>query len=281
MLKLFTGMALALTIGTALEAQCRTSDFPDPAGPVAAPTRPTESFPADPIQTGVVQLESGWTHTWYAGESSQNALPTMVRYGVWCNMELRWNANLYVSESNGSVTNTGFGDNSVGVQYRFVRESAHRPALAFAYSMKFPTADLSEGLGSGKRDQVFTLIASKTIRGFSVVVNASYFSIGQPLGGSDGKGEWTLAVSHTLKGRLGAEGEVFGDSRLNAANVGYTDSTWAFTYSVSRRVVIDAGTYVGLTSGPGAPGKSAFAGITYALAELYPARRPRMVANKN
>jgi outer membrane putative beta-barrel porin/alpha-amylase len=274
------GIVLALTMAAALRAQCKESDFPDPAGPVAAPTRPTESFPGDPVQTGVLQLESGFTHTWDPHGSSQNDLPTMVRFGVWCGVELRWNANVYASDTASSVTNRGFGDNYLGGQYRFVRESAHMPSLAFGYTIKFATANAFEGLGSGKRDHIYTLMAGKTIHGFSILMNASYFSIGQPAGGSNGKGEWTLAVSHALKGRLGAVGEVYRDSRLNAANVGYTDSTWAFTYNVSRRVVIDLGTYVGLTSGAGAPGKSAFAGVTYAIANLYPPR-PRLVATKD
>jgi hypothetical protein len=274
------GIALALTIGSSLRAQCKDSDFPNASGLVAAPTRPTESFPGDPIQTGVVQLESGWTHTWDSGGSSQDAVPTMLRYGIWCNAELRWNANLYASDTTSAVTDRGFGDNFLGGQYRYVRESKYVPSLAFGYAIKFPSANSSEGLGSGKRDHAFTLMAGKTIRGFSILMNASYFSIGQPTGGRNGKGEWTLAVSHSLKGRLGAVGEVYRDSRLNAANAGYTNSTWALTYNVSRRVVIDCGAYVGLTSGPGAPGKAAFAGITYAIANLYPAR-PHLVANKD
>src|SRR5262249_8243982 len=68
------------------DAQCRDPDFPDASGPVAAPTRPTESFPSDPLQTGVVQLESGWTQTWISSESFQSAVPTMFRFGAWCNL---------------------------------------------------------------------------------------------------------------------------------------------------------------------------------------------------
>lgn len=196
----------------------------------------------------------------------------MMRYGAWCNLELRWSANTYLSSSNPSGTASGFGDNSFGGEYRFVRESAHVPSLALGYTAKFPTADSATGLGSGKTDHMATLMAAKTIHGFSLVSNACYFSIGQPHGGNNSRGEVTLAVSHSLKGKFGAVGEVYYDSRLNQANVSFANSTWALTYNVSPRVVIDSGAYLGLTSGPGAPGRSVFMGLTYAVGSYY---RPR------
>lgn len=270
----------ALTMPAKSQAQCKDSDFPEPGKLTAVPTRPTESFPADPIQAGVLQYESGWTHSWNSGASSQTALPSMIRFGAWCNLELRWSANTFLSNSDPSATASGFGDNFLAGQYRFVRESTHVPSMALSYTVKLPTADSAVGLGSGKTDHMISLLVSKTIRGFSLSANACYFSIGQPQGGNDAKGEWTLVVSHSLKGKLGAEAEVYHDSRLNSANVSFTNSTWALTYNLSPRVVIDSGAYVGLTSGPGAPGRSVFVGLTYAVGSLYHPRHNRATVNE-
>ncbi len=261
-----------LALPSKSRAQCADSDFPEPGRLTAAPTRPTESFPADPIQAGVLQYESGWTHSWISGDSSQNALPSMIRYGIWCNLEIRWNANAYLRDTSGSATSAGFGDNFFGGQYRIVRESSHVPSIALGYTLKFPTADPVAGLGSGKTDHMLTMMVGKTVHGFSVISNLCYFSIGQSTGGNNARSELTLAVSHSLKGKLGAVGEVYHDSRLNSANVAFTNSTWALTYNLRPRVVIDAGTYQAFNSGPGVPGRSVFVGLTYAVGSFYKPR---------
>jgi hypothetical protein len=45
--------------------------------------------------------------------------------------------------------------------------------------------------------------------------------------------------------------------------------TWALTYGVNRKLLMDAGAAMGFNSGLGTPGNAAFVGITYAFGTLY------------
>ena len=128
-------------------------------------------------------------------------------------------------------------------------------------------ADYS-GLGTGKTDHFVIVMGSKNIGKYFVPANISYFAIGQPDNSKHSRGEWTFAVSRRLKSSLSA-GEIYGDSRLDEMNVPFTTSTWALTCGVNRKLVLDAGAVIGLTSGLGPPGNAAFVGITYAFGTLY------------
>jgi len=282
-MSLFRPLSLSsfLLAWVSLFAQLGYADCPpaEPGGLTAYPTRPTESFPADPIAPGVLQVESGWSHTWATQDAAQSLFGTMLRFGAWCNLEVRWNVNAYSSLDTPSAFHSGFGDNFLGGQYRLVREGSRRPSISLGYTAKFPSADPSAGLGSGKMDHAVTLMLGKTVHGFSFSSNFSYFSIGQPAGGNRAKGEGTLAISHTLKGKWGIIAEVFGDSSPSSASPAYVNSTWAITYILRPRIVLDSGSYVGFTTGPGSPGTSYFIGITYAVGTLFhPVVSPRPVA---
>ena len=63
------------------------------------------------------------------------------------------------------------------------------------------------GLGSGQSDQMVMLLLGKTVKKFSIVMNANYFAIGQPGSHYDHKSEWTLEVSRPLKGHWGVLGK--------------------------------------------------------------------------
>ena len=216
-----------------------------------------------------MQTEFGVTHSWLPDSSSQLAMSNLVKLGVWCNVEVRWSANVFLHNSFPSSSVSGFGDNFLSGQYRFHRESRLAPSLALGYTAKFPSANPIAGLGSGQVDQVAMFMAGKTIARTSFVSNVNLFFIGQTASGAARKTEWTLNASRPVKGPWGILGEVYYDSHLNAANAAYWNSTWGVTYSFSPRLILDAGAYVPFTRGPGAPGKSAFFGVTYALGRLY------------
>lgn len=262
-----------------LSAQCKDSDFPGRDGITAMPSRPVESSSPDPIPVGVTQVESGLAHSWVTSDSSQFALSNLIKMGPWCNVEVRWSAGTFLRDTSTSTIQSGFGDNFLAAQYRFHRESANLPSMAAGYMVKFASADRAAGLGSGYRDHMVMLLFGKTIKKFSVVVNANYFAIGAGNGHYDNKTELTFDASRPLKGRWGAIAEIYYDSHLNAANAAYGNSTWALTYTLNPRLIFDGGAYLGLSNGPGVPGNSVFFGVTYALGSLYhkPGRAPRPV----
>jgi hypothetical protein len=260
---------ISLTIVLSLYAmpalsRCGESD----TGIAASPSRPIESSSPDPVRTGVAQVELGYTRTFFQSGGGQNGIPNLLKLGLWCDTEVRWSTSALFSVPNGGATSSGIGDQYFAAQYRFVHEARRRPSTAIGYSFKAPTARPSDGLGSGFADHALTLMLGKTVHGFSTVANATCFFIGES-GGSSTKGEWTLATTHALKGRYSMTAEFFGDSGLNRANQPYAVSTWVLSYGRSPRLVFDLGGNVALSSGPGAPGHSVFAGVTYAFANVY------------
>jgi len=233
---------------------------------VANPNRPTVADPADITQYGVLELEYGWDRVRPGGDVTQTSFGGLLKFGLLCDIELRWTTTSFLSQTEGSDTHRGFGDNWLGPQVRFYRQTAHVPSLAFSYAVKVPSA--SDALGSGRVDHAFTFFASKDIAHFHFDFNASQFLIGRPNAtGFDKNQQLNLAFSHTVRGNLLFTGEFYGNTRLNQGTPGFASSLWALTYAVTPRLVIDAGFEAGLTSG--GPHRHAFVGATYSIANLY------------
>jgi Putative MetA-pathway of phenol degradation len=275
-------LLLALTIAPALSrGQCRDTDFPSREGIAAAPSRPVESSSPDPIGVGVYEIETGFTRGWGSGGVSQYALTNLGKLGAWCNVEVRWSANSFLRNASDAANNSGFGDNYLTAQYRFHRESAKLPSVAFAYMEKFPSADAGLGLGSGFHDHMYMLLFGKTVGKVAIITNANYFVIGTGSHHHDEKAEFTLEASRPLRGKWSAIGEVYYDSHLNGTNAAFGNSTWALSYTMNPRLVFDGGAYVALSTGTSAPPNAIFFGVSYAPGALYGRpRAPRKVAEE-
>src|SRR5262244_2001786 len=64
----------------------------------ANPNRPTVANPADITQYGVLELEYGWDRLWPAAGVDQMSLGGLVKFGLLCHVELRWNTVEYKSQ---------------------------------------------------------------------------------------------------------------------------------------------------------------------------------------
>lgn len=240
----------------------------------ANPNRPTVANPADITQYGVLELEYGWDRFWQSDTSHQTDLAGLLKFGLLCDLELRWNTTSFLSQTSDGVTESGFGDNWIGPQLRIYKQTKHVPTLSFAYGVKIPSASNEKGLGSGRVDHFVTFLASKDIAKIHFDFNATHFWIGRPqTGGFDQNDQINLAFSFFIHGPLEFTGELYGDTALNAANPSYASSLWAFGYVVKPRLVIDGGFEGGLTDG--GPHRHVFAGATYSIANLYPGWRHR------
>ena len=238
----------------------------------ANPNRPTVANPADITQYGVLELEYGWDRLWPEGGVHQTSIGGLLKFGMLCDVELRWNTTSFLSQSDASGTHRTFGDNWIGPQIRVYKQTKRVPTLAFAYAVKIPSATTEDGLGSGRVDHSFTFLASKDVAHFHFDFNATHFLIGRRgAGGFDQNDQLNLAFSRTIRGGLQFTGEFYGDTRLNQATPGFASSLWALTYTVAPRLVIDGGFEAGLSSG--GPHRHVFAGFTYSIANLYPGWR--------
>ena len=248
----------------------------------ANPNRPTVAAPADITQYGVLELEYGWDQIWPEGNSDQTSLGGLVKFGLLCDVELRWTTTSFISQEDDEGTQRGIGDNWIGPQIRIYKQTKLVPTLAFSYAVKIPSASARKDLGSGNVDHSVTFLASKDIAGIHFDFNATHFWIGEgsPRGFAQND-ELNLAFSHKIRGPLQFTGELYGDTELTSTTPGFASSLWALTYTVTPRLVIDAGFEAGLTSG--GPHRHAFAGLTWSIGNLYPGWRKRqrkMLENK-
>jgi hypothetical protein len=266
-------LAVCLAASTSVVAQWigkQTGCYADSM--VANPNRPTVANPADITQYGVLELEYGWDRVWPQEDAHQSSIGGLLKFGVLCDIELRWTTTSFLSQTDATGTHQGFGDNWVGPQIRFYKQTKRVPTLAFAYAIKIPSASTENGLGTGRVDHSFVFLASKDIAKFHFDFNLTHFLIGRQSGlGFDQNDQLNLAFSRAIRGRLQFTVEFYGDTRLNRNTPGFISSLWAPTYAISPRLVIDGGFEGGLTSG--GPHRHAFVGVTYSIANLYPGWR--------
>jgi len=237
----------------------------------ANPNRPTVANPADITQYGVLELEYGWDRLWPGVGVRQTSVGGLLKFGMLCDVELRWNTTSFLSQTDASGTHRSFGDNWLGPQIRVYRQTRRVPTLAFSYAVKIPSASTEAGLGTGRVDHQLTFLASKDIMHFHCDFNASQFLIGRPnASGFDRNQQLNLAFSHFIYRSLQFTGEFYGQTELNQTSPAFASTLWALTYTVFPRLVIDGGFESGLTSG--APRLHVFVGATYSIANLYPVR---------
>jgi hypothetical protein len=242
----------------------------------ANPNRPTVSNPAHVTQYGVLELEYGLDQLWLQEDiRSQTSFGGLLKFGLFCDIELRWNTTSFLSQTDATGTHNTFGDNWFGTEIRFHRQTTVLPTMAFSYELKLPTATTEYGLGTGRVDHSFTLGASEKLANFNFDFNLTQFLIGRTnFPGFDENQQLALAFAHPVYGGLQFVGEFYGDTQLNKTTAAFASSLWALTYTVVPRLVIDGGFESGLTSG--GPHRHAFIGFTYSIANLYQgARRHR------
>lgn len=239
---------------------------------VANPNRPTVSNPAHVTQYGVLELEYGWDRFWPEEHIHQTTLEGLLKFGLLCDVEFRWSTTSFLSQTDSTGSHHTFGDNWLGTEIRFHRQTTHLPTMAFSYALKIPSASTEDGLGTGRIDHSFTFGASEAIGGFNFDFNLTQYLIGRPsVSGFDQNQLMALAFLHSIHGALQFSGEFYGQTQLNKTTPAFASSLWALTYTVIPRLVIDGGFETGLTSG--GPHRHAFFGATYSIANLYPGWR--------
>jgi hypothetical protein len=240
----------------------------------ANPNRPTVTNPAHVTQYGVLELEYGWDRFWPEEGIHQTSFGGLLKFGMFCDIELRWNTTSFLSQTDASGTHQTFGDNWLGAEIRIHRQTRRLPTMAFTYAFKIPSAATESGLGTGRVDHSFTFGASENVAHFTLDFNFTQFLIGGPTAsGFDKNQQLAFAFSHAIHRGIGFAGEFYGDTELNKTTPGFASSLWALTYTILPRLVIDGGFEAGLTSG--GPHRHAFAGLTYSITNLYPGWRRR------
>jgi hypothetical protein len=127
------GLTVGLLLPINLAVQCPSA----PQGEIVAnANRSTVADPAEISELGVVELEYGWEHGWLPGAVRGNIFGALVKFSVACNLEIRWSPDTFITQGR----QRGIGDNWIGAQYRFRRQTARVPTLAASYALKIPSA---------------------------------------------------------------------------------------------------------------------------------------------
>lgn len=240
----------------------------------SVPSRPTVTSATDTTLCGVVEIEYGLERQWPGGGANRDDLSGGVRLGLTNNLDFHWSSGAFLHVMDGDGDRTGWGDTWLGLRYRFLEQTKHRPSLGVGYQAKVPSAGVTNGLGSGQVDHAPSFLVSKDIRGFHIDFNVLPLLAGRSDGtGFDHNLGFALSAAAPLTRRLGIVGEGYGYTALNQSNPAFASAMLGFTYQPQARLVLDTGLDVGVTSG--APTKRVFVGITYAVANVYSWMRSR------
>lgn len=227
------------------------------------PSRPGVANPAEIPEPGVLQLEFGYDSNFRSEDiRDAHSTPLTLRFSAAKRLLLEVNFDGFKSETDELTREraSGVGDTRVGFQFVALEEGEQRPALAFAYYAKIPTADAGKGLGTGRFDHKLVGLLSKKVGEADVDFNVAYLLVGkegEP--GWEHGGQGALSISRDFKNNFGFEAELSGQSHDDIQPRGVF-ALGALRYHVSRRLSFDAGARFGLN--PEASRFGLFAGMT-------------------
>jgi hypothetical protein len=265
---LLSTTSTASSTPSSTESSCFNSSF------ASVPSRPTVTSATDTTQCGVLELEYGLERQWPGGGSNRDDLTGGLRFGSTPKLDFHWSSGDFVHLMNADGDRTGYGDNWLGLKYRFVGQTKHRPGLGVFYDAKVPSASAALGLGSGKVDHSISFLASKDVRKFHFDFNVIQLLAGRPTAtGFDHNTGFAVATWLPLTKLLSGVVEAYGYTSLNQFTPGFASTTIGFNYKVQPRMYLDGGLDLGVTHD--APHKRVFVGVTYAMANLYSWMKPR------
>ncbi len=240
-------------IGTAAESREKVETVIDIE---AVPNRPTFSTTADPSQRGVFEIEYGLE----LADGHQN-INGLLKFSLARDLEVRF-ANIPTTRDDGVA---GFGDSGAGFKLRFLQQKRVWPTTSLLYMVTIPTATADLGLGAAAHSA--GLLLSKDFGEHHLDINESIQWLPQPDGGGFDHNYFTaISYSHPNKGKFGFSEELAQFSHTSTTDAILT-MLQTLNYSISPRLVLDSGFYV---AGAGdLPRVTFFAGVTYAVGDLY------------
>jgi hypothetical protein len=237
------------------------------------PARPGVSNPAEFQKPGVLQIEYGYDGSFRTRDSTtEQTAPLALRFATTSRLLFELDLDTVNSQTDALGRRmTGIGDTSIGVQFVALKHTLKRPALAFAYYAKLPSASTEKGLGTGRVDHKIIALLSKKLGQTDIDFNTAYLVLGRE--GEKGwvtGGQAALAFERNFENNIGIQGELSGQTKDDSQPAGLY-ALGALTYKVNKRLVFDSGMRFGLTHD--APRVGVFAGMTVGVADFYRKRR--------
>lgn len=234
-----------------------------------SPVRPTVSDSAKIQKKGVLQIEYGGDFEFRSPEflDRQNT-PLGIYFAVNDRLRLDFEIDAVISERDLSGRReTGVGDSHLGFKAIARDKPKERLAVAFAYSIKLPTASEEKGLGTGRVDHNLRLIFDRALGKTDYIFNAVYLNNGREDGdGRDSGAQAVFTIERELSKKFDIVGEIYGNTiEENQPRGIYL--LGALVYKVNKRLHFDVGVRPGF--GRDAPRVGIFAGLTVGVANLY------------
>ncbi len=233
--------------------------------PTTTPYRPSVSTPAALSAPGWLEIEAGWQHDHAGAGVRRDSIPTTFKLAFSEDWGIRLGSEAWVRQRSEDKTVSGLGDTSFVLKRRFEIDDAQ--AFGLEAGVVMPSGRNGIGFGSGKADYGLNAIYSADFGGaWHTDVNLLATRLGQADPGAS-RTQWLFAasLSRQLDDRWGVVGE-FAATRQQGAD----DSRQlllAASYSVSKRLTLDAGAARSLRSGSSA--WSAFTGLTWLAARVF------------
>jgi len=233
--------------------------------PSVVPYRPSVGTPAALSAPGWLEVESGFLHEHAGAGVRRDSVPVTLKLAFTPDWGIRVASDAWVQRRDESGERaTGSGDTAIVVKRRFAIDD--ESAFGLEGGAVLPSSRHGLGIGSGKPDWALNAIYSADFGAWHTDLNAA----ATRLGASDAGAARTLllgaaSLSRSLDAHWGVVGEVSGTARHGAESA--RQLLVATSYSVSKRLVVDAGAARTLRSG--APSWSAFTGFTWLAARVF------------
>ncbi|HWP58868.1 MAG TPA: transporter [Candidatus Acidoferrales bacterium] len=204
--------------------------------------RPLVVDDAPTVPRGNLEIELGVSYAAAAHSTREQGLPVIgIAYGVFERLEAGIALQRVKNDSRGSAPVEGFEDLHLAAKYNLIEERATFPALSLALDIKAPTASRRKGLSSGRWDESFLFIATKSFAPLVFHLNAGYVIVDSPPGGKlKNIIRGGFAFEWPFRERWVLVGEIFGSSRPAAGEPNEAAFQVGFRYLLNPAFVLDA-----------------------------------------
>lgn len=250
----------SVDLGTVTQPAAQPTARTEPEGDAiaAVPNRPTFATTALTVQPGVLEIEYG-----FQGDRTQQNINGLVKFGLFRSLELRFAQNPIEMDS--GVASTGVC--GIGFKWKFLLQHQAKPDLALLYSSTVSIA--TSPLGVAATGHSVQALVSKDFgkNHFDVNEGVQFVGRGVAVNGFDRNYFSAMSWSRAVSGKWGATAELAGFSWTNSQTPATMTILAAATYSVSPRLVLDAGAYAAAYGN--LPRVTTFFGATYSISDLY------------
>jgi len=236
------------------------------------PDRPDVTNGTHIVDIGLLQIEMGGVYTRAAAGQREFGSPFTARVGLSDSLEVRFGTDGLLTESDGVVHATGFGNIQIGAKLRLWPDPGGAPAVSLLTAVTLPTASAAKGLGSGSTDYTLALLTGADVgRHGHIDVN---YGIGD-VGAGNGQPHFVqhlvaVSASAAASDNWNPYVEAFWFSREDAGGRAMTAFDAGAIYQLGARYALDGGLQFGISRN--APAFAAFGGVSLVVGEILGSR---------